>query len=433
MTTAAKPALDVTRLESPTYGAGVAVAPAPSPLSVITPKAKRPVRFLMMATAPQAVALFLTRQIAFLKVRGYEIHTLASTGLEEAPQYGAIESIHHEVAMHRTMHPFADIPALYKIWRLMRKLRPDMVQTHTPKAGLLGMIAATLAGVPIRIYTVNGLPLFTQKGLKRLIVAFTDWLACSLATEVICPSRCLRRFIVSRGICRRGKAKTLGDGGFPGVDPWKYHPDKKLRHRALTRRKYGIPQQALVFGYIGRIVPDKGIAELTAAWQSLREEFPQSHLLLCGHFEDVHPVPPEIVDVLQNDPRVHFTGWVTDMPPIYAAIDICALPTYREAISGVVLEAGAMEIPVVTTRVPGSVDSLANGVTAMSIPAQDGEALRDAMAKLARDGHLRRRMGMAARAFVSERFSHDKIFDNLYSEYERLIKKHLPESAPAVV
>jgi len=384
MTTAAKPALDVARLDE-RYGrggGGLAVAPAPAPVPFRppepAPRAKRPVRFLMMATAPQAVALFLTKQIAFLKTRGYEIHTLASPGLEEVPQAGVVESVHHEVAMQRTIHPFADIPALYKIWRLMRKLRPDMVQTHTPKAGLLGMIAATLAGVPIRIYTVNGLPLFTQTGLRKLAVIFTDWLACSLATEVICPSRCLRRFIVSRGICRRGKAKTLGDGGFPGVDPWKYHPDKKLNHRVRTRRKYDIPPQALVFGYIGRIVPDKGIAELVEAWQSLREEFPHSHLLLCGHFEEVHPVSREIVDILENDPRVHLTGWITDMPPIYAAIDVCVLPTYREAISGVVLESGAMEIPIVTTRVPGSVDSMANGRTALSVPAKDAEALRDA-------------------------------------------------------
>jgi glycosyltransferase involved in cell wall biosynthesis len=239
----------------------------------------------------------------------------------------------------------------------------------------------------------------------------------------------LRRFIVDRGICHRGKAKTLGDGGFPGVDPWKYHPGAKLRHRARTRRKYGIPQDDLVFGYVGRIVPDKGVAELVTAWQSLREKFPHSHLLICGHFEEVHPVPKEIADILLNDPRVHLTGWITDMPPIYAALDICVLPTYREAISGVVLEAGAMEIPTVTTRVPGSIDSLSNGVTAFAVPAKDADALRDAIAKLAQDPYLRRRMGMAARRFVSDRFSHDKIFGNLLSEYRRLIREHLPSLA----
>jgi len=380
-----------------------------------------------MATAPQAVVLFLTRQVSFLVSNGFEVHTLAAPGIENVPGHTPLPCTHHSLPMKRTIHPLDDVRALFKLCRLMRTLRPDIVQTHTPKAGLLGMIAATLARVPIRIYTVNGLPLFTQKGLSRILVAATDWMACALATEVICPSRCLRRFIVKNGFCRREKARTLGDGGFPGVDPEKYHPARRsFTDRASFREKNAIPQDALVFGFIGRIVPDKGVAELMRAWRQLREEFPHSYLLLCGHLEDVHPLPKEIIAQLQRDPRIRLIGWSTDMPPVYAAIDICVLPTYREAISGVVLEAGAMELPTVTTRVPGSVDAMCKGVTALSVPAKDSDALADALRKLARDPQLRQRMGKAARRFVSDRFSHQRIFENLLNEYQRLMRRHLP-------
>ena len=385
----------------------------------------KPIRFLLMATAPQAVVLFLTRQISHLVSNGFEVHTIASTGIEHVAGYTTLPSTHHPLPMKRTIHPIADLSALFKLCRLMQQLKPTIVQTHTPKAGLLGMIAATFARVPIRIYTVNGLPLFTQRGLNRFLVAFTDWLACSLATEVLCPSRCIRRFIVVHGFCQREKARTLGDGGFPGVDPEKYHPGRwSLADRVRIRQKYGIPENALVFGFIGRVVPDKGVGELARAWSKLREEFPGAYLLLCGHLEEVHPLPQKILAQLIRDPRVRFIGWNTDMPPVYAAIDICVLPTHREAISGVVLEAGAMEVPVVTTRVPGSVDAICKGVTGLSVPAKDSDGLADALRRLALEPELRRKMGKAARKFVSSRFSHEKIFDNLLNEYHRLIQRH---------
>lgn len=396
---------------------------APSPATAKT----RPTKFLLMATAPQAVVLFLTRQISFLVSNGFEVHTIASPGIEDVPGHTTLPSTHHSLPMKRTIHPLADLRALLKLYRLMRQLKPDILQTHTPKAGLLGMIAAMLARVPIRIYTVNGLPLLTQKGVSRLLVAFTDWLACSLATEVICPSRCLRRFIVKNGFCRREKVRTLGDGGFPGVDPEKYHPGRYfVGERVRIRERYGIPRDALVLGFVGRIVPDKGVGELARAWSKLREEFPQAYLLLCGHLEDVHPLPREVIAQLQRDPRVRFIGWSTDLPPIYAAIDICVLPSYREAISGVVLEAAAMELPVVTTRVPGSVDAICNGVTGLSVPAKDPDALACALQKLAKDPELRHKMGNAARQFVAHRFNHQKIFQNLLNEYHRLMRCHLP-------
>ena len=379
-----------------------------------------------MATAPQAVVLFLTKQISHLVANGFEVHTVASTGIEDVPGYTTLPGTHHPLPMRRTIHPIADLSALFKLCRLMRQLRPTIVQTHTPKAGLLGMIAATLARVPIRIYTVNGLPLFTQKGVSRFLVAFTDWLACKLATEVFCPSRCLRRFIVNHGFCQREKARTLGDGGFPGVDPNKYHPGRwSLADRSRIRQKYGISEDGLVFGFIGRLVPDKGVGELAGAWIKLKEEFPRAYLLLCGHLEDVHPLPRNIVSQLLRDSRVRFIGWNTDMPPVYAAIDICVLPTHREAISGVVLEASCMEVPVVTTRVPGSVDAICKGVTGLSVPAKDSDALAHALRLLARKPELRRKMGKAGRRFVSSRFSHDKIFNNLLNEYRRLMQRNL--------
>jgi glycosyltransferase involved in cell wall biosynthesis len=165
-------------------------------------------------------------------------------------------------------------------------------------------------------------------------------------------------------------------------------------------------------------VNDKGIWELAAAWQRLRGDFPALHLLLCGDFEVEDPVPGEIRDGLLADARVHFThGFVRDLAPVYAAIDVCVLPSFREGLPTVALECGAMEVPIVATRIPGCVDAVADGITGLLVEARDAGALAGAAARLLGSRELRRRMGKAARAFVAARFSERRVFELLVREY----------------
>lgn len=383
-------------------------------------------RIVFIATVPEVLFYFVSQQIRTLAGQGCEVHTISSPGIEQFTANGDLGSIHHEVRIRRTMRPAEDVLSLYRLWRLLRRIRPDISHTHSPKAGFLGMIAAFLAGVPIRIYTINGLPIRTQGFWSRLVLSITEWMACALATEVLCVSRSVRRFVIGNRFCASGKCRTLGDGGSHGVDVKKFDPEVYgFASRATVRKRYGIPEDALVVGYIGRIVPAKGINELAVAWNMLREKFPELRLLLCGFCERDHPMNPMFLEKLRSDTRVHFTGdRVAHMPPVYAALDISVLPTHCEGLPNVVLEAGAMRIPTVATRVPGCVDAIRNGSTGLIVKPRDPEALAEAVQYLVENPQCRARMGIAAREFVTRRFSEDRISGLLLQEYESLLAIH---------
>jgi glycosyltransferase involved in cell wall biosynthesis len=380
-------------------------------------------RIVLIATAPEAIVVFLSEQIRLLIAKGYEVHTISSPGVERMVGFPSLESYHHEIVMRRPMRPLADAIALYRLWRLLLEVRPDLVHTHTPKAGLLGMIASTFAGVPSRIYTINGLPILVQRFWSRVVLGITERLACALATEVLCVSRSARRILIGSGLCASRKCRVLGDGGSHGVDTLKFSPAVHGTSRAASRKRYGIPEDALVIGYIGRIVPAKGINELALAWQMLREKFPELRLFLCGYCEPDHPMNSDLLETLRRDSRVHFTSdRVADMPPIFAALDINVLPTYCEGLPNVVLEASAMSVPTIATRVPGCVDTIRDGVTGLLVNPKDPTALARAVQFLVENPACRERMGIAARRFVSRRFPEDRISALLLKKYHDLLE-----------
>jgi glycosyltransferase involved in cell wall biosynthesis len=183
-----------------------------------------------------------------------------------------------------------------------------------------------------------------------------------------------------------------------------------------------------VLGFAGRIVRDKGLIELDAAWRMLREEFPDLQLLLAGEFEPQDPIPADVEARLRGDPRIHLAGLVPDMPRFYKAIDVLALPTYREGFGTVLLEAAAMALPVVATRIPGCVDAVRDGETGTLVPSHDAAALADAVRAYLRDPELRRRHGDAGRRRALRDFRPEAMWEALYQEYVRLLEggRHRP-------
>jgi len=394
-------------------------------LQLTDPGAVDSVRVLRITTSPLALWSFFRNMTRFLGERGFETVAVSSPGpkLDEFRAWSGVPV--HAVAMKRRISPLSDLPALWRLWRLIRRYRPAIVHAHTPKAGLLGMLAARLARVEIRIYTIHGLPLMTRTGWQFHVLRLAETMACRLATSVNCVSESVRRVVLDLGICPEAKVRILGYGSCAGVnldrfDPAASDPADRARVRAL----HGIPEDALLLGFVGRLVRDKGIEELAEAWQHLRAQFPSLHLLCCGEFEPQDPVPAEVRACLQNDPRVHFTdGFVADMPPVYAALDVCALPTYREGLPTVALECAAMEVPLVATRVPGCTDAVRDGVTGLLVEAHSADALGRALARLLDQPGLRKEMGRAARQFVRAKFSEEIVLGNVLTEYRRLLGK----------
>jgi lipopolysaccharide/colanic/teichoic acid biosynthesis glycosyltransferase len=268
------------------------------------------------------------------------------------------------------------------------------------------MIAAAFAGVPARFYYVHGLPHETARGWKRTLLSWTERVSCFLAHRVHPVSESLSRLVVREKLCAPGRLFHMGPGTIDGVDAERrFAPDPQAATAGLTlREKHGIPPDAPVVGFVGRLVRDKGVHDLVEAWKLLRAEVPGVHMIVAGGFEPQDSVGPEATRVLQEDPRIHLLGHVDSMPPVYAAMDVLALPTYREGFPQTPLEAAAMEVPVVATRVTGCVDAVVHGVTGTLVPAQFPRALATALAAYLRDPELRRRHGAAARRRVLEKF-----------------------------
>ncbi|HXG09745.1 MAG TPA: glycosyltransferase family 4 protein [Gemmataceae bacterium] len=386
-----------------------------------------------ITTVPVSLWSFLGGQIGYMKDRGFAVRALASPG-EYLDRFAEREEVPvHGVPMLRRITPLRDLVAVGRLWRVLRRVRPAIVHAHTPKGGLLGMIAACLTGVPVCIYQVHGMPWMTARGLKRALLSWTEWAACRLADQVLCVSGSVREAAVAGGICPPAKIKVLAAGSVNGVDAEaRFNPDVAVpAHRDRTRDRLGIPRSAPVVGFVGRLVRDKGIGELATAWQTLRRLFPALHLLLVGPFEPQDPVPPEVRALLENDPRVRLIGQVDDCLPFYAAMDLVVLPTYREGLPLVPLEAAAMSLPVVATRVPGCVDAVVDGVTGTLVPPRESAALAEAITAYVRDPELRRRHGRAGRERVLRDFRPEAVWEALYEEYVRLLRrKGLPVPSP---
>jgi glycosyltransferase involved in cell wall biosynthesis len=275
--------------------------------------------------------------------------------------------------------------------------------------------------VPVRIYHVHGLPLTTATGLKRKLLCWTEWLSCYFSHQVLCVSRSVRDVAVKQRLCPAGKIKVLAQGSINGIDAQRRFNPQRLEAEtgAQLRGRYGIPADARVLGFVGRIVRDKGLVELCAAWRELREQFADVHLLIAGPFESQDPVPPDVEHTLCTDNRIHLAGEVADMPALYSAVDVVLLPTYREGFPYVPLEAAAMGIPVVATRVPGCVEAVEDGVTGTLVSPRDAAALAEAVRRYLADADLRRRHGTAGRQRMLRDFQPETVWIALLQEYRR--------------
>lgn len=385
-----------------------------------------PVKLVHMTTAPVTL-IFLHGQVRYAKQRGMAVEIISSPG-PDLDAFGVEEDVPvHGITMPRRITPLQDLATVRRLVSALRRLRPRIVHAHTPKAGLLGMLAAWLARVPVRLYHIHGLPYMSATGRRRQLLMLTERVSCRLAHQVLCVSHGVREVAVADGICPAAKVKVLLGGSIGGVDALGRFDPSKLAPGAASaaRARVGVPEDALLVGFVGRIVRDKGIEELARAWQSLKTDYPQAHLLLVGEFEPQDPISAAAEATLRSDPQVHLPGWVDqrELPALYAAMDVVVLPTYREGLPYVPLEAAAMARPVVATRIPGCVDAVVDGETGTLVPCQDVPALAEALGRYLSDPALRQRHGEAARARILRDFLPERICEATYQEYERLLQR----------
>ncbi|MBS1122388.1 MAG: glycosyl transferase involved in lipopolysaccharide synthesis [Deltaproteobacteria bacterium] len=381
-------------------------------------------RLVHITTVPESLG-FLKGQVAIMKANGFEITAISSPGSELA-EFGTQQGVEVvAVPMSRKITPLDDLRALWTLVGHLRRLRPMIVHAHTPKAGLLGSLAGLIAGTPVRIYHLRGLPLETATGWRRTMLRWTERVTCAAAHRVISVSHSLRELAVRERLCSESKITVLAGGSGQGVDadgrfdPARVSPEV----RAAKRRAYQIPDDAFVIGFFGRLVRDKGILELLDAWRQLSAAHPNIHLLIAGGAEERDALPDQALAALREDPRIHWIGWDWETPPLFAAVDVVVVPTYREGFPNVPLEAAAMRKPVVGTRVTGCIDAIEDGTTGLLVPARDASALAAAIERYIEDPRLAERHGAAGRDRVRSSFRRELIWDALHATYRELIRQ----------
>ena len=374
-------------------------------------------RLLKIVTVPLSFQLG-QGHAAVMSRAGFEVHAVSSPG-PLADQYSRYEKVPvHPVPMARRIAPLSDVVSFVRLCRTIRRLRPTVVQAGTPKAAVLGTLAAYLLRVRTRVYYVHGLPMLTAKGLMRRILFAVERLTCSAATHIVCVSPSIRRELVAAGMCPADKAVVLGHGSSNGVDMSVFDPARFPADAvAKARANLGIPADALVIGFLGRIGREKGIEQLYQAWRTIREEFPSAYLLIIGPDEANDPVHPEVLEGLKADPRVRMTGPDWYPAPLYALMDLLCMPSHREGLPNVALEAAAMEVPVVAFRVPGVVDAVESGTTGELVDPLCAEQIAAAIGKYFQQPSLRKKHGRAGRHRVHEFFAREKVWAALTKFY----------------
>ena len=372
-----------------------------------------------------AMSLDLRRgQAANLREAGFDVMVVSSPGedLEETARREGVRSL--GLKMEREISLLRDVYSLWCLYRVMHRFKPDLTDVGTPKAGLLGGLAACLNRVPCRIYMLHGLRCETATGLKRRVLFFAERVACRCAHRVICVSESLRQKAVSLGIVELERTVVLGSGSCNGVDAELFAPTMDRLKTALElRRRLGIRIDAPVIGFVGRFVADKGIAELFEAYSQLRHRFPDLTLLLAGDFEEGDPVPQHLREQIRSNPHVKVTGFLKDVASYYHVMDVLALPTRREGFPTVVLEAHAAAKPVVVFRATGAVDAVVDGVDGIVVGAGDVRGLADALARLIGSSTLAEIMGRNGRDRVLRQFQPTRIWSAIAEVYVRSLKE----------
>lgn len=371
---------------------------------------------IQVFTVPQSLP-FIEGQPAFLAQQGYEVHVVSAGG-KTAADFAAQQRVrHHIVPFTRHITPVRDLHCLLKTYRLFRRLRPDIVHGNTPKAGLISILAAWLARVPVRIYEIHGFPFESRRGLGRSGLLVLEQLTCWLATQVLAVSASVRELAVRERIVWKAKILVLHNGSCNGVDAAERFNPARLNPQKLARLKADLRVSDRVIGFVGRLTRDKGIHELLHAWSVIRATYPDVILLLAGNAEPDFSAHP----ILHSDDRIRAAGHVTELPYYYALMDFLVLPTYREGFSTVLIEAAAMERPAVAARVTGTVDGIVDGETGLFCVARSVESLIRQLRWYLDNPMISQTHGQNARQRVLADFVPSDIWTAKWQLYERLL------------
>ena len=375
-------------------------------------------KIIRVTTISDSLMSLLKGQLRFIN-QYYEVIGVSSEG-ETLKDVRENEGIRTEVVeMKRTIAPIDDLLAVYNLYKILKKERPHIVHTHTPKAGVIGMLASKLAGVKHRFHTVAGMPLLVATGPKRMLLNFVEKLTYKCATKVFPNSYGLKDIILKEGFTSDKKLSVIGKGSSNGIDV--DHFDSallKVSDLEALKQELHIDKE-FIFVYVGRLVSDKGLNELVKAFDTISKNQDVKLILVGWRESELDPLLLETENTLKQNEHIIEVGYQPDVRPYFAIADVLTFPSYREGFPNVVLQAGAMRMPSIVTNINGCNEIIIEGENGLIIPVKDAEALITSMEFFIKNPEAHQMMRTKSRQIIVDNYKHTYIWSELLKEYQK--------------
>ncbi len=381
-------------------------------------------KIIRITTVPISLEKLLSGQLQFMNYF-YQVVAVSSER-ENLEKLGKTQGIDvFPLEMTRKITPLKDILAVVKLFLFLKKTKPFIVHSHTPKAGIVGMLAAKLAGVPHRLHTVAGLPLLESRGLKRKVLDMVEKLTYVCATKVYPNSFGLNEIIIQNKYCSSSKLKVLANGSSNGIDTAYFNSsnfsEKDIKH---LKMELDINSSDFIFIFVGRLVTDKGINELIQAFIEIQNNRNELKLLLVGPYEqDLNPLRIETLNQIKNNKSIICVGYKNDVRPYLAIANCLVFPSYREGFPNVVMQAGAMDLPCIVSDINGCNEIILDNLNGIIIPPKDREAIKKSMLKIYNNKNLYSQIRQKARLMIVSRFDQKMMWQTILDEYSSLETK----------
>lgn len=377
-------------------------------------------KILHIITISFVINHFFGNQFKYLKAKTRNEFFLGCTGSKVFFELSeSLEYIPFDVKITRNISPFTDIRSIFMIYKFIKKNNIDIVVGHTPKGGMIAMIAAFLAGVENKIYFRHGIIYETSTGLKRELLKSIDRLSGTIAKTVVCVSNSVKKISEDDQLNNPAKNIVLGLGTCNGIDTeYKFNPDLQddLQVKKI-RQNLKINEENFVIGYVGRLVKDKGINELLEAWLILKTKYNNIKLLLVGPIEERDSISERSKNIIKTDLDIVNTGFVLNASPYLKLMDVFILPTFREGFPTVSLEASSMNIPVLITKATGCTESIVENETGIFITNNPNDMV-EKIEFYINNPKIKKLHGINGREFVRNNFEQTKIWDEINKHLE---------------
>lgn len=384
-------------------------------------KSHRAVPMVVTAITSHVSEILIRGQLQYLKENGVEPVLVSSPG-DSVKKLALSEGVRlYEIPMEREPSPVRDLISLIHLVFLFSRIRPDIVNAGTPKAGFLCMLASYFCNIPGRVYTIRGFRHESMSGFPRWLMVQCEKISCRLANQIICISSSVAHQGLNDGILKPGSYHLNGLGSSNGINLKKFDPLRSdLVPVEELRQHLGILPEDFIIGFVGRIIDRKGVSELVDAYSIIKISYPHVRLLLIGPVESEQPIEALTLERIATDQGIISLGFVDDVENYYRLMDLFVLPAHWEGFGNVLLEAAAMGVPAITCDVTGTKDAMSHGFNGTLVPVRDIEALCCAITSYIEDEELRRHHGKNGLTWA-RKFSNLIVWSGLLQLYRSML------------